>query len=606
MILKWLAPTIAVITAFSTSMADVQAQSLEAVESIATPRTVRIFSAGDDPGSGVIISKSGNRYTVLTAQHVVNSIQARQSGQSQFEESYLITADGQSYDIRPENVVRFKDADLALVKFESNQAYAVATLSNYTYRLYENRDYGQPQSRKLLYSNPQEGKHFVFVAGWPNVDDRTTLTVNPGLLVDTDASVVSNPGTRYQSYELVYSNLTAVGMSGGAVLDSQGRIIGIHGRADGRSISEDGIIERVFLEEERQSKAFRQFKIGYSLGISTETVLRLAAEQGITLGAAVESSAPPLLTALDLQRSWRPGTGSEPGKVLHHLTLGNQLWRIGLVREAQAEFDRALALEPDFAVTPFAKGFVYGFDKDFSNALTYCNQAVELSEAIVTRNPNAARYYDAWRCRAGALQYLGQFPAALEALNQALQIQETRMQQERQAKIPFDQRQGYQNPNDYDTQGELLLALQQYAGALNAFTQGIELRKSYNLSPSPLTLNSRALTLLAMNRPEAALADLQQALALDPGYATAWTNQGKVFVSIQRFSDALNAYDRALELDDADPYTWNDRGVLLYQMGQCQAALESIDQAIRLDSTYTPALENKRALATQCSSTFNF
>ncbi|MFZ9738785.1 MAG: tetratricopeptide repeat protein [Prochlorotrichaceae cyanobacterium] len=598
MILKWLALTIATVTACLTASAGVQAQSLDAVESIATPRTVRIFSAGDDPGSGVIIGKSGNRYTVLTAQHVVNSIQSGRS--SQFEESYLITADGQSYDITPENVVRFRDADLALVKFDSNQNYPVATLSNYTYRLYENRDYGQPQSRKLLYSNPQEGKHFVFVAGWPNVDDRQTLTVNPGLLVDTDASVVSNPGTRYQSYELVYSNLTAVGMSGGAVFDSQGRVIGIHGRADGRSISETGIIERVFLEEERQSTAFRQFKIGYSLGISTETVLRLAAEQGIALEGAVESSPPPLLTALDLQRSWRPGTGSEPGKVLHHLTLGNQLWRIGLVNEAQAQFDRAMALQSDFAVTPFAKGFVYGFAKDYSNALTYCNRAVELSEAIVTRNPDASRYYDAWRCRAGALQYLGQFPAALEALNQALQIQDNRMRQEMQANVPVDQRQGYHNPNDYDTQGELLLALQQYSGALSAFGRAIDLRESYNLAPSPLTLNSRALTLLSMNRPEAALEDLQVALELDPGYATAWVNQGKVLMSMQRFAEAAAAYDRALQLDDTDPYAWNDLGVLQYQMGQCRAALESLDRAISLDPNYSPAIANRRALQEQC------
>ncbi|MGA0198365.1 MAG: tetratricopeptide repeat protein [Prochlorotrichaceae cyanobacterium] len=598
MILKWLALTIATVTACLSASAGVQAQSLAAVESIATPRTVRIFSAGDDPGSGVIIGKSGTRYTVLTAQHVVNSIQSGRS--SQFEESYLITADGQSYDITPENVVRFRDADLALVKFDSNQNYPVATLSDYTYRLYENRDYGQPQSRKLLYSNPQEGKHFVFVAGWPNVDDRQTLTVNPGLLVDTDASVVSNPGTRYQSYELVYSNLTAVGMSGGAVFDSQGHVIGIHGRADGRSISETGIIERVFLEEERQSKAFRQFKIGYSLGISTETVVRLAAEQGIALGVAVETSAPPLLTALDLQRSWRPETGSEPGKVLHHLTLGNQLWRIGLVNEAQAEFDRALALQADFPVIPFAKGFVYGFSKDFSNALTYCNRAVELSEAIVTRNPDAARYYDAWRCRAGALQYLGQFPAALEALNQALQIQDNRMRQERQANVPFDQRQGYHNPNDYDTQGELLLALQQYSGALSAFERAMDLRESYNLAPSPLTLNSRALTLLSMNRPEAALEDLQSALELDPGYATAWVNQGKVLMSMQRFAEAAAAYDRALQLDDSDHYAWNDLGVLQYQMGQCRAALESLDRAISLDPNYSPAIANRRALKEQC------
>jgi len=599
MVFKWLTPTIVGIIAFLTPVSEAKAQSLEAVEAIARPRTVRIYSSGDDPGSGVIISKSGQRYTVLTAQHVIRSIQSGRS--SAFAESELVTADGRNYAINPQNVVRFEDSDLALIEFESNQDYPVATLSNYSYRLYENRDYGAPQSRSLRFSNPQEGKHFIFVAGWPNVEDRQTLTVNPGLLVDTGAAVVSNPGTRYQSYELVYSNLTYVGMSGGGVFDSQGRLIGIHGRADGRSISEDGIIERVFLEEEeRKLKEFRQLKIGYSLGISTETILRLAKEQRIDLPVKVENSPPQLLSPLNLQRSWRPGTEANPNSVFYLVTQGNQLWRIGLVDQAQAYFDKALAMRSDFYVAAFAKGFVYGFSHDYANALTYCNQAVELSEAVVTRNPDADRYYDAWRCRAGALQYLGQFPAALESLNQALQIQDERISEERRASIPDNQRQGYHNPNDYDTKGELLLALQQYAGALNAFGQAIELRQSYNLASSPLTLNSRALTLLALNRPEAALADLQQALQLDPGYATAWANQGKVLAAMQRLPEALSAYDRALDLDATDSYIWNDRGVLLYQMRQCQAALESIDRAISLDANYSPAIANKKALNGQC------
>lgn len=603
MLLKWLTPTILSITALLTPVVPVQAQSLEAVQAIAVPRTVRIYAPGIPPGSGVIIAKSGQRYTVLTAEHVVKSIQTGRS--SQLEESYLEAPDGQTYDITGQNIVRFNHADLALVTFESNQNYPTATLSDYTYRLYENRDYGDPSDRKLRFSNPQEGQHFVFVAGWPNEDARQTLTVNPGLLEDTNAAIVSNPGTRYQSYGLVYTNLTAQGMSGGGVFDSQGRLIGIHGRADGRSISETGIIDELYLEEERAAQAFQQFKIGYSLGISTETILRLAAEQGIQLGATVESSPPPLLTSIDLQRSWRPSTGVSPDSVLHYLTLGNQLWRIGLVNEAQANFDRAMALKPDFYVTPFAKGFVYGFSKEFDNALTYCNQSIELSDAFIQQNSDRFSnqfhgYYEAWRCRAGALGYLGQFPGALTALNQAIEIQNELIKDETQRRVSPGDRRGFLNPSDFDTQGELLLALQQYQGALRSFNRAIELRENYNLAPSPLTLNSRGLTLLNMNQPEAALTEFQDALALDPGYATAWTNQGKVFVALQRFQEALSAYDRSLELDDTDPYTWNDRGVLLYQMGQCKAALESIDQALRLDRRYSAALANQRALREQC------
>jgi hypothetical protein len=58
MVFKWLTPAIVGIIAFLTPVSEAKAQSLEAVEAIARPRTVRIYSSGDDPGSGVIISKS--------------------------------------------------------------------------------------------------------------------------------------------------------------------------------------------------------------------------------------------------------------------------------------------------------------------------------------------------------------------------------------------------------------------------------------------------------------------------------------------------------------------------------------------------------------------
>ncbi|MFM6785123.1 MAG: serine protease, partial [Dolichospermum sp.] len=42
-------------------------------------------------------------------------------------------------------------------------------------------------------------------------------------------------------YELVYSSITFGGMSGGPVLDSQGRVIGIHGRTDGQTAIDNNI-----------------------------------------------------------------------------------------------------------------------------------------------------------------------------------------------------------------------------------------------------------------------------------------------------------------------------------------------------------------------------
>jgi tetratricopeptide (TPR) repeat protein len=571
-----------------------QAQSLEAVEAIAKATVVRIYP-NSSPGSGVIINKAGNQYTVLTAKHVVEGIIDQEVADIQ-------TPDGHSYKITSEDITVIQDADLALVEFESAINYSTVALSTYRYRLAENRDYGKPEDRALQFSNPEEGKHFIFVAGWPNDDTNQNLVINPGLLVDTSASVVSNPGTRYQTYELVYSNLTYVGMSGGPVFDTQGRLIGIHGRSDGRLISRDGIIERVFLEEEQdQFQERRQIKIGYSLGISTNTFLRLLQNQSLSIPTQVESSPPPFISALDLQRSWQPPIDADPSTPFYWVSHGNQLWRIGLVDQAQQDFDRALMLKPSFYLAAFGKGFVYGFSHDYQNALTFCNRAVMLSEQVALSNPNADRYYDAWRCKAGALQYLGQFPASLEALNEAIQIQNNRILQEEDLEIPIQDRQGFHNPNDFDVQGELLYALRQYNGALAAFDRAISIRKNYRLSPSTLTLNSRALTLIALNRPQDALENLQQAIEIDPGYATAWAHQGEVWIILNQLDQALSSYNRATNLDPIDPYLWTNRGVLLYQMGQCSEALASFEKALQIDPNYTNALGNRQILLEECS-----
>jgi len=61
------------------------AQSAEAVARIAQAITVRI--EGATQGSGVLVKRDGNRYTVLTAWHVV-------SGQRPGEELDIYTSDG--------------------------------------------------------------------------------------------------------------------------------------------------------------------------------------------------------------------------------------------------------------------------------------------------------------------------------------------------------------------------------------------------------------------------------------------------------------------------------------------------------------------------------
>ncbi|MFN9176943.1 MAG: serine protease, partial [Dolichospermum sp.] len=108
----------------TTTLALVQYQPVSAltaveVNDIAKPITVMIGGL-DGKGSGVIIAKNGNTYTVLTANHVV-----KKAGYGLYE---IITYDGQKYEM--ESAQTLGKLDLALVKFTSSKNYPIAKIAD--------------------------------------------------------------------------------------------------------------------------------------------------------------------------------------------------------------------------------------------------------------------------------------------------------------------------------------------------------------------------------------------------------------------------------------------------------------------------------------------
>jgi multidrug efflux pump subunit AcrB len=82
--------------------------------------TVRI-DYPDGNGSGIIVAKNGETYYVLTAKHVVE----------QQEEYQIVTPDDQEHQVEPNNIKTLKGSDLAVLKFQSGEAYQLATLAEY-------------------------------------------------------------------------------------------------------------------------------------------------------------------------------------------------------------------------------------------------------------------------------------------------------------------------------------------------------------------------------------------------------------------------------------------------------------------------------------------
>lgn len=162
------------------------------INKIAGEITVRI----DGPnrgGSGVIVEKQGDTYYVLTNWHVVNKVGDYQ----------VRTPDGEMHPVYYSLIKQVPNVDLAVVPFTSSQNYPVA-------------ETGDPT--QLV-----QGKA-VFVGGWPrsgsNLQQRIFLST-PG--------VVKGRQQPIGGYSLLYDNLVRAGMSGGPVLDAEGRLVAING-----------------------------------------------------------------------------------------------------------------------------------------------------------------------------------------------------------------------------------------------------------------------------------------------------------------------------------------------------------------------------------------
>ena len=179
------------------------------VEDIAKQITVRID--GPKNGTGVIIDKQGNTYTVLTNWHVV-----------QAKGNYTVqTQDGRRpYQFSSSQVQRLSGVDLAQLTFTSNQNYRVA-------------DRGNSNPNQLLTGTK------VYVAGWAEPDNRCRKRC----WQFRSGNISGRLTTAKNGYNLSYTNVTKPGMSGGPLLNEEGSLVGINGQS--QSDPRTGAVEYV-------------------------------------------------------------------------------------------------------------------------------------------------------------------------------------------------------------------------------------------------------------------------------------------------------------------------------------------------------------------------
>jgi tetratricopeptide (TPR) repeat protein/S1-C subfamily serine protease len=499
------------------------------VDRVAAQITVRIEEENNQSnnGSGVIVAQNknllfGTTYYVATANHVVKKDKAKYQ---------VVTPDGKRYSVNYSKVKSFPGVDLAVLQFSSQETYPVATLAEY----------------KLA----AEERQWVFLSGWPGVKPgnpfQREFTAGLAFSEARGSVRVKEAASLANGYELVYTNWSKGGMSGGPVLDTQGRVIGIHAATEG-----DGLY---------------QVQLGYSLGVPIKTLVGLASQAGIESEWLKVETVPPrelteketystiIGTVLTLEKP------SATGGYEDWVNYGNQLWRTFQNQAAIDAFNQAIKIQPNLYPAWYAKGLALKKEERYPEAIAAFDQVIQIQSNIS----------EAWRERGEAFAELKDYPQALASIDAAIK-------HSRQPDFEL-----------YWLRGNWLSELERYSAAVDAYSEAIKIK------PHPFVYNNRGNAWSDLKEYQKAIADYTQAINLDPKLAAAYNNRGLAWYNLKEYEKAIADYNQAINLDPKLAEAYYNRGLAWYDLKEYEKAIADYTQAINLDPKDAIAYYNRGA-----------
>jgi len=107
---------------------------------------------------------------------------------------------------------------------------------------------------------------------------------------------------------------------------------------------------------------------------------------------------------------------------------------------------------------------------------------------------------------------------------------------------------------------------------------------------------NRAQLKIALGRPEEALADLDAAIAADPGYPDYYIDRGNLLHRLGRLEEARADYETAMRVGPPFPEAYYNRAEILFALGDHDGALADLDYALELDPGFVDAYVNRAGL----------
>jgi tetratricopeptide (TPR) repeat protein len=233
----------------------------------------------------------------------------------------------------------------------------------------------------------------------------------------------------------------------------------------------------------------------------------------------------------------RQSLALQPDDAEAQTNLGLVLWSLGQRVEAQACFDQAIAVQPDYWPASLQRANALSDLGDFAAALIDYSRIIAAAEALAERA-------EACYKRAHASRMLGRYDEALQDCQQALAL------------LP-------DSADAHHQYAHVLADLRQPQAALAAYDAALALQ------PDGAQLHySRGNVLADLEQLDEALASYDMAIALQPDFVAACNNRGVVLRSLMRLDEAMASYEQAIAWRPAEPEAYFNKAMICLLSGQ--------------------------------------
>jgi tetratricopeptide (TPR) repeat protein len=234
---------------------------------------------------------------------------------------------------------------------------------------------------------------------------------------------------------------------------------------------------------------------------------------------------------------------------------GNALKQLGNLEAALADYDRAIANDPQFHSAWFNRGVLLAEMGQIDQALADYTQAIEL-------RPESPKPY---HNRAALFSQMGRLDDALADYARAIELEPG-------------------NADAWYSRGTLWARMNRPAEAIADLTRAIELDPE-----SSRAHTNRAAVRQQQGDTEGALADYARDIALQPGNPRTYLDRAALLARLDRPREAEQDLTRVIQLDPRSAVAYGARATLRAQRGDTAGALADVRAAQDLGGTFDEA-----------------